>query len=106
MAAFGTIGNDEPAGAGHRHHHFSRPEQVGHLRDRRPPDDVRLDLVELAKGAVDSRWRPQRRIDLVGRHTVGQQGEFERSEEHTSELQSLMSISYAVFCLKKKKQMK
>src|SRR3546814_5909157 len=27
---------------------------------------------------------------------------FERSEEHTSELQSLMRISYAVFCLKKK----
>src|SRR3546814_8121984 len=27
----------------------------------------------------------------------------ERSEEHTSELQSLMSISYAVFCLKKKR---
>src|SRR3546814_3209294 len=31
------------------------------------------------------------------------QGEFDRSEEHTSELQSLMRISYAVFCLKKKK---
>src|SRR3546814_2381799 len=29
--------------------------------------------------------------------------EHERSEEHTSELQSLMRISYAVFCLKKKK---
>src|SRR3546814_1796313 len=28
---------------------------------------------------------------------------FRRSEEHTSELQSLMRISYAVFCLKKKK---
>src|SRR3546814_1120313 len=28
-----------------------------------------------------------------------------RSEEHTSELQSLMRISYAVLCLKKKKQM-
>src|SRR3546814_4139102 len=28
---------------------------------------------------------------------------FDRSEEHTSELQSLMRISYAVFCLKKKK---
>src|SRR3546814_4615355 len=28
---------------------------------------------------------------------------FSRSEEHTSELQSLMRISYAVFCLKKKK---
>src|SRR3546814_9253449 len=31
---------------------------------------------------------------------VGEQGD--RSEEHTSELQSLMRISYAVFCLKKK----
>src|SRR3546814_7274277 len=30
----------------------------------------------------------------------------ERSEEHTSELQSLMRISYAVFCLKKKKPQK
>src|SRR3546814_2468284 len=30
----------------------------------------------------------------------------ERSEEHTSELQSLMRISYAVFCLKKKKKEK
>src|SRR3546814_2050089 len=30
----------------------------------------------------------------------------DRSEEHTSELQSLMRISYAVFCLKKKKQHK
>src|SRR3546814_3738071 len=29
--------------------------------------------------------------------------DLERSEEHTSELQSLMRISYAVFCLKKKK---
>src|SRR3546814_3578633 len=34
-----------------------------------------------------------------GRHAQGV-----RSEEHTSELQSLMRISYAVFCLKKKKQ--
>src|SRR3546814_7711586 len=30
-------------------------------------------------------------------------GETERSEEHTSELQSLMRITYAVFCLKNKK---
>src|SRR3546814_1009145 len=32
------------------------------------------------------------------------QGELLRSEEHTSELQSLMRISYAFFCLKKKKE--
>src|SRR3546814_5548329 len=35
----------------------------------------------------------------IGIVTVG-----DRSEEHTSELQSLMRISYAVFCLKKKKK--
>src|SRR3546814_10083752 len=34
---------------------------------------------------------------------VGNLAVAERSEEHTSELQSLMRISYAVFCLKKKK---
>src|SRR3546814_10745935 len=33
-----------------------------------------------------------------------EQGEATRSEEHTSELQSLMRISYAVFCLKKTKK--
>src|SRR3546814_1263793 len=33
-------------------------------------------------------------------------GQADRSEEHTSELQSLMRISYAVFCLKKKKKTK
>src|SRR3546814_8054179 len=35
-----------------------------------------------------------------------QRGEAGRSEEHTSELQSLMRISYAVFCLKKKTKTK
>src|SRR3546814_3320977 len=38
--------------------------------------------------------------DLVAEHVV------DRSEEHTSELQSLMRISYAVFCLKKKTKKK
>src|SRR3546814_15266042 len=36
------------------------------------------------------------------RHRDQLRGRFIRSEEHTSELQSLMRISYAVFCLKKK----
>src|SRR3546814_4178727 len=39
------------------------------------------------------------------RIAAGQDG-LERSEEHTSELQSLMRISYAVFCLTKKKTKK
>src|SRR3546814_10494938 len=41
---------------------------------------------------------PENLIDLYKRSRG------ERSEEHTSELQSLMRISYAVFCLKKKKK--
>src|SRR3546814_6378506 len=42
--------------------------------------------------------------DVGGSKTVGPTHHNEpRSEEHTSELQSLMRISYAVFCLKKKK---
>src|SRR3546814_4218619 len=39
-----------------------------------------------------------------GRYNTWRKGGVERSEEHTSELQSLMRISYAVFCLKKKKK--
>src|SRR3546814_2367543 len=38
------------------------------------------------------------------RPAAGRGREKRRSEEHTSELQSLMRISYAVFCLKKKKK--
>src|SRR3546814_3912312 len=42
-------------------------------------------------------------LDNVPKSTV-KGGELARSEEHTSELQSLMRTSYAVFCLKKKKK--
>src|SRR3546814_7640574 len=43
----------------------------------------------------------RRRLDRGGRRP-GEQSGLGRSEEHTSELQSLMRISYAVFCLNKK----
>src|SRR3546814_2511225 len=43
-------------------------------------------------------------LDNVARHfSLDAARDTVRSEEHTSELQSLMRISYAVFCLKKKK---
>src|SRR3546814_2149888 len=46
-----------------------------------------------------------RRVDAVaGWPGCGRTRSCGRSEEHTSELQSLMRISYAVFCLKKKKK--
>src|SRR3546814_8873236 len=41
--------------------------------------------------------------EVLGGRIIAQLGLLFRSEEHTSELQSLMRISYAVFCLKKKK---
>src|SRR3546814_1110475 len=43
-----------------------------------------------------------RDIERLIRQTVPVVADHPRSEEHTSELQSLMRISYAVFCLKKK----
>src|SRR3546814_4510139 len=53
--------------------------------------EVEIDIVDAG------RRHRQAAADVEIRH---------RSEEHTSELQSLMRISYAVFCLKKKKQYK
>src|SRR3546814_3287142 len=55
----------------------------------------------------DAIIRIERWIEEEGRAGAGYEGGWERgrSEEHTSELQSLMRISYAVFCLKKKQRM-
>src|SRR3546814_3727795 len=47
--------------------------------------------------------RARRPIELEGRGLLSFSVAARRSEEHTSELQSLMRNSYAVFCLKKKK---
>src|SRR3546814_2031936 len=44
------------------------------------------------------------KITLPDNYGTVSKATFGRSEEHTSELQSLMRISYAVFCLKKKKK--
>src|SRR3546814_7808782 len=68
--------------------------ELGHLRDL-----ARADAVEhVGMAAVDA-CRSAGRVQQDG---VGRS--FGRSEEHTSELQSLMRISYAVFCLTKKKR--
>src|SRR3546814_4426621 len=66
-----------------------------------------------AEGRIGVPYRPigargESRISPESRHAVAQlltisAARGRRSEEHTSELQSLMRISYAVFCLKKKK---
>src|SRR3546814_7771843 len=75
-------------GQRHRHGHFLR-DQVEQFRDAR----LALRGEGIDPGAAEQHaLRAQRQHP----HDV-------RSEEHTSELQSLMRISYAVFCLKKKK---
>src|SRR3546814_8720416 len=96
------------------------------LMIRRPPRSTRTDtlfpyttLFRSAQGpgmgacgssaaasmVVGVLWRTSGRLGggearAIARHRL------QRSEEHTSELQSLMRISYAVFCLKKKKILK
>src|SRR3546814_5023556 len=75
-------------------------------RALRPAGDDRLASLDLVEdGQVGQRCDPRRdrhRHALRLRDLLTR--ERHRSEEHTSELQSLMRISYAVFCLKKKKQ--
>src|SRR3546814_6511714 len=57
-------------------------------------------------GPPDQRWREIFLIRIADPAFEDQRATRGRSEEHTSELQSLMRISYAVFCLKKKKSIK
>src|SRR3546814_9379549 len=52
---------------------------------------------------ADGRFPPRAAPVASPRPAVRRTEHARRSEEHTSELQSLMRISYAVFCLKKKK---
>src|SRR3546814_15310985 len=95
------------------------------LMIRRPPRSTRTDTLfpdttlfrspAVDDGARSCAGRPAGRGGTAGRppaaqlwlHARRRRGggrPGRRSEEHTSELQSLMRISYAVFCLKKKKQ--
>src|SRR3546814_4012804 len=95
------------------------------LMIRRPPRSTRTDtlfpyttLFRSNREAVSIEEKPIRRnsslalerlrgivdqLEQEGRRQLPTEREL-RSEEHTSELQSLMRISYAVFCLKKKKK--
>src|SRR3546814_1645553 len=65
--------------------------------------DVIYHLTDAVKAAMAGELGPLMIENVVGRAEIR---EVFRSEEHTSELQSLMRISYAVFCLKKKKTIK
>src|SRR3546814_1851232 len=80
---------------------------------RRPPRSTRTDTLfpytTLFRSARAGRLASIKRRHFRHGHRgvriirrIGKRWGYDRSEEHTSELQSLMRISYAVFCLKKK----
>src|SRR3546814_2228520 len=62
------------------------------------------DFMRKAKERMQSRLGGSKIVVLASHSTGLLRDICNRSEEHTSELQSLMRTSYAVFCLKKKKQ--
>src|SRR3546814_10089237 len=72
------------------------------LRDVRESDAADLLPVTQELGPAQDEKPAECLLQRVGLARTGAGLETERSEEHTSELQSLMRISYAVFCLKKK----
>src|SRR3546814_2610410 len=85
----------------------SRVGSADHDEDAEGGEEVtEIDQQALEEGHRQVRVDPRRRdMGDPQRHRGGDHhlDEQLRSEEHTSELQSLMRISYAVFCLKKKK---
>src|SRR3546814_4372010 len=85
--------------------------KLGHRRGREHEDGGVLDLAHRGHAATGDRLGTEFRIGALAPVLELDEGhagvlaharEAERSEEHTSELQSLMRISYAVFCLTKK----
>src|SRR3546814_9891864 len=90
---------------------FDRPSVRSDLDPAPMPELFPCDLIvvrraEAADVVVDVFAALGERDDMVGHGGCGHPafGLAHRSEEHTSELQSLMRISYAVFCLKKNNQ--
>src|SRR3546814_10002150 len=95
--------SDEPFRQGTQRENGEVGQCGDHDRDDgQQPDELRTVRRQRATGVRElllGRQRAGQREDEHDRHEAAE----ERSEEHTSELQSLMRISYAVFCLKKKK---
>src|SRR3546814_4898779 len=98
VESLGLDRQEEAADGADRHVEHRRLRGLQVLEEpRRPAADVGVEEVALL-GKV--RRCAEAAGDEAGHH-LAERGDM-RSEEHTSELQSLMRISYAVFCLKNK----
>src|SRR3546814_9949145 len=80
-----------PQGLGIDSINYFPPAEIGHVDMAEWTDEVNQEIDVIWQSFVEGAVDQSKRLGM----TV-------RSEEHTSELQSLMRISYAVFCLKKK----
>src|SRR3546814_7397436 len=85
----------------------TRPNSVSVLIEK-PNADIAAKLPMIATGTAMTGISAARQVcrNSTTTITTSSKASSSRSEEHTSELQSLMRISYAVFCLKKKKNKK
>src|SRR3546814_2050443 len=94
----------ERLGPGHREHHRAECDEGGEAVEIEEAQRVdRIERREDDRRMVDDMQHSEHREHQeIAEHDRPEQ----RSEEHTSELQSLMRISYAVFCLTKKKTQK
>src|SRR3546814_5240080 len=90
-ALMGTYGLVRSAMADHNAHWLLGDVRAGEFKS-----PIRQDLKAIIANDLNASYESLEAISNWRR--------WFRSEEHTSELQSLMRISYAVFCLKKKKQ--
>src|SRR3546814_3792467 len=85
-----------------RQHHRPRSRPAAAMRGREGLVQVDVHRID---AQVAGTHTPDDRVEIGAvAIDIAARGVNRRSEVHTSELQSLMRISYAVFCLKKKKQ--
>src|SRR3546814_4740423 len=100
MGAFLAVHDDARRTTAVRHDHTDRAVVLADI------DALDVDFVEyrLGRGRIGASFGHDGKGESGGRD-AGIQDEQLRSEEHTSELQSLMRTSYAVFCLNKKKNL-
>src|SRR3546814_7766293 len=96
-----AAGNDEESIRARRHHHGGSDDDEGSEKGRIEHVRNSGEAIPQAPGSAFSCQRLPVRSPSAGLRPRGG-----RSEEHTSELQSLMRISYAVFFLKKKIKIK
>src|SRR3546814_2061615 len=87
---------------GYKLRHIVNITDVGHLTSDADAGDDKMEKAAAAQGR--SAWDIAAFYTAEFKRDLQWLGVRNRSEEHTSELQSLMRISYAVFCLKKKKK--